>query len=466
MSIALAIVSENLDLTKFGFQLAQNTNLYNIKSKSSDLDYYINLREDKDCAEMFNNILLHVCKERNIKNLPTLEELQQNDGLALRKFLDVMNSFLYRSAADSGKNVQQLKDYSRIQTTLEELSKHSLNANMLNQEAFVLSEVRFLINHMIFEKFNSFERTSQDELLTYLSASNMYNAHTNNFFAKEYNWIFEPKETNPSPDFDKQIAELLTLCLLSTDVRTSISFNNQLDNTIEIKAKINNNENQLFLHDRVSAQNDFEKFKTSVYDEILLENGYNSDNSMTNEGKDETVFDIIKSKADVPKTYLNFYKDCLVDGKMNYGRDRKIMGAVALNIISILGKDTHVANLSNIRSQSNGKLRNAFRQNYDLISGNPSIALQIINKIMTEDKRNTSSMDNELDINDLFERMCKGANIHIVDANNLDELPPEIRGIVEDVIKEIGNRQSGNIDDILNDDENEEDTEFGDSELY
>ena len=249
----------------------------------------------------------------------------------------------------------------------------------------------------------------------------------------------------------------MTLCLLSQDVRTAINFNNLLDNTIVFKTKSNNNKRQLFLHDRITAKKEFDEFKKCLYDDILDMNGYIQIDTMTAEEKEDAVFDSIKSNPELHTKFLSFYRDCLINNKMNYGRDQKILGATALNIVSILGRDSIVTNLSDLSKQSNNKLRATFSQNYDLISEKPSIALQSINKILAQDKR---PQDDQLsDIKNFIQQQFPGANIHVVYPNNLDDVPEEIKNVINEIKNIILNEST---DDLI---ENESDDEIDPNEM-
>ena len=165
---------------------------------------------------------------------------------------------------------------------------------------------------------------------------------------------------------DKDIIRFLTLCRINKKISMTISMNGKIDNIIDISIQIPKKSPKLFkfyIHDKQSIAEDFNNLREKVYNSLISE----EDKNLSIEEKERLIFEDIKETGIKPLslTTSNSYIDSIQNGKINYGRDQSILGAILLNVASLDGGFGVVEDLSDTNSLSYDIIKDAFDNNYD-----------------------------------------------------------------------------------------------------
>ena len=426
LSIALALMSKDIEFSRYNIKAVQNKSVYTINNHGG-INYTIDFSNNKNSNQMFRDLIYYLSVERDMDICPTLEELK-NDDLALTQFAKILNSFIDHGPDDTVLDYQKKKyEVTQLLNKIKTVAEMSEVANILNDEFLTLDSASFILHQCIVNKFDKNTLNDEEDVISWLEACQEGNKiHINEFKTlNEINWVDEKKTTYPhtSDAFNKNIAKLITLCILNPEVFCAIEAIGQFDNTIQFRTLFNTSyDSQMFIHDRQHAVTDFMNFRRNLYDQILNKNGFTETENIKDSEKEKIVFDIIKTNPKINIGYFGYYKSAMEDLSINFGRDQRILGAVALNLASVMGGYNITNDLSNLKDMDFDEVSDIFNRNYELISRHPSIALQVINIIENEKITSPSSFE------DFLKSKFPNATIHAIPRQ--EDIPDEIKDIL------------------------------------
>lgn len=373
IAFALAILSNDIKLSRYKFSAAKNNSVYTINFDG--LDYTINFAEEQNYDELFRNILHHLLKERQVNYIPTIFDLE-NERLALKKVTDVTNSFL------NG----EMSELDQVTGKLEKLIDFISDASFLNEEYTINDYAINILSKTILDKYEISKTTTAD-LLQILTCTGQDRKTRVGLYLDMMNVNFaldKPFEGDTS-DIDKEISRFICLCMLNKNVKMTIITNSKLDNVIEVTIQVpkkSPKRMKLFIHDKQSLVEEFNNFRDKVYNLLVDEDSAN----LTTEEKENIIFEDMKANGIVyfSSKITSAYIDGIRSGKFNYGRDQQLFGSIILNIASMEGGFGEVEDLSDINSLSIENIRETFDNNYNSLLRNPSLAIQTVDRIQGE----------------------------------------------------------------------------------
>jgi len=370
IALALAILSDNIKLTRYNFPACKNNSIYTFNGE--DLSFTIDFSKENNYDEVFRSILHSLLSERQINYIPTITDLE-DEKLALKKVTDVTNSFLK-------------EDKQVIVDKAEKLATFISDSSWLNEEYVVNDYAIATIASTILDK-NENSKLKIDELMNILTQAEMDRiARLTSFFSLlNLDYTLQKPFDGDISVIDKDIIRFLTLCRINKKIRMTISMNGKIDNVIDISIQIPKKSPKLFkfyIHDKQSIAEDFYNLREKVYNSLISE----EDKNLSIEEKERLIFEDIKETGIKPLslTTSNSYIDSIQNGKINYGRDQSILGAILLNVASLDGGFGVVEDLSDTNSLSYDIIKDAFDNNYDNLIKCPSLGIRLSQQIQDE----------------------------------------------------------------------------------
>ena len=379
LSMALAIVSDAFTITRYSIPRAGNLNMYNIKSTDGEIDYTINFNQDEDYDEMFRDILLKAVEQySDTRRVPTLDELDDN-GLAIKKVVEVFNSVKNDAVYAEEKDMLDNSMF-RLSNDLVSFCNWGENSNYINGEIRTTSDTAAFLDILV-DKCLTFGQSasSADIAQAMIESEGNYRLH-NMQLASDHAWIVRNKQTTSRED-EKKLVKILTYLNMYQDVNTNINTHKQFDNLISLNAMFNNGENHQFvIHDRVQLGEDIDRFSDEMYTAILNHAGYINIEDKTLEQKEGLAFSVIRNAICDPKAFLLGYKRAVEEGAFNFGRDSRVMCAVALNVLA--ASDNGDNTLKHIEEFSTTDIAKIFDYHYSIATSDPLRAYKKIRNLV------------------------------------------------------------------------------------
>lgn len=437
MSISLALMSEKYSLTRYRMIQARNTSIYEIKSLEDGKSYIIGFDEEKDYSEMFGEILKNVISERFPKRRqPTLDELNDST-FASKKYIDIVNSFSLDAESGTEEYSLQKKAFDRISSNMIEMCDIGEELNHLSLETRTIADAIFITDKTLMHRYASNDIILLSDLEEQLRANNSGIQHQKDMMAKEFPWVNESEANQPDFELEKAIARTLTYNFITSDTPTiAMNADENLGNTLFfISGFKNNQEISFILHNRETLRKDFEEYRDLLYSEIMCRHGFTSPEAFDTNAKEALTFAILKDNMKPYSSYLNAYLRAMDLQGLNFGRDQRILGAVALNIISLYGLDESLTDLSNLEKFNNKEVSEIFEKNYEMIKTSPTLAYQLVKKLEKKNKLN----NNHQTFEDYLRTMFPGAEIKEIDLDKLDDLPEFLKDLIMDSMDDESN---------------------------
>ena len=379
LSMALAIVSDAFSITRYSIPRAGNLNMYNIKSNDGEIDYTINFNQDEDYDDMFRDILLKAVEQySDTRRVPTLDELDDN-GLAIKKVVEVFNS-----VKDDAVNAEEKEDFDvnmfRLSNDLVEFCNWGEHSNYTNGEIRTTSDAAAFLDSFV-DKGLTFGNnvSSADIAKAMIESDENYKIH-NMKMAVHQPWMIRNKQRTSRED-EKKLVKILTYLNMYQDVNTDINTYKDLGNLMNLNSMFNNGENHQFIvHDRVLLGEDIDQFSDEMYTAILNHAGYINIEDKTLEQKEGLAFSVIRNAIADPKDFLLRYKIAVEDGVFNFGRDSRVMCAVALNVLA--SSDNGNNSLKHIEEFSTTDIAKIFDYHYSIATSDPLRAYKKIRNLV------------------------------------------------------------------------------------
>ena len=442
MSLALAILSENLSFSRYSMRQAQCSDIYKIKSKDGSIDYLFDFKNTKDFDSMFRNLLHEVLTERSKTRVPTIDELN-DDELALKKFVQITNSFV--TCPKDQKSLEFTKfhqDQIRIQNHLFALCEMAEEANILNGGVDILTATLFILDKLVLynTKNNTLEKVN--DFKVYLNTCSEGGKSALDDLKKDQRWIGSNEAKTIDHDLGKEIAKLMTYNLMSKDIDTQLDANEKLNNTLMLSSIFSNGQElTLYVHDRECLSKDIDLYKCDLFNEIMSRNGFTQPNAYDPKIKEAFTVSILKDELNTNKKFLAAYENCIDNGYFNFGRDQYIVGAVALNILGLNGLDEDSHDLETLDGKGSEEIINIFANNYERILKDPLLAYRKIQKVV---KSKAGSFK------DYLQSKYPDAEIVELDLDDIENIPDELMGVIGQMIEEAEDEDEDDYDPTTN----------------
>ena len=440
LSIALAIISDEFGIGRINIKQAGNLNCYMINSCDEELSYFINFNEKQDYDEMFRKIIAKSLKGRfPSKRVPTLDELE-DENFALKKVTDFINSYYFKDT-DAWSLSDQRDDFDRITSDMMSMCDFGEEMNKLSAESTVVGDAILLVDKTLIKRYDKGIDVKPQDLMNLINTRNKDNAKFQSDLLKTYPFLKDEKIDDIDEDLEKEIAKVLTYNVLYKDLSTDIDPDKTLGNYIFFDSMFDNNQKmQFILHDRVSLKEDIEKYKDDLYTEIISRDGIMNPEDYDIEDKESLAFDAVMDNIKDNPAYLLLYKKALASQSLNWGRNQRIMGAIALNVISALGLSEDLTKMPDLEGIDSIDASDIFEENYNLIDKKPTLAIQIINSLIRDKKIEQAPSHKTFE--EYIKQTLADLDIHVV--NDLKNAPAEVQDIVSEIMDMLGEDEDYN----------------------
>lgn len=432
LAVSLAILSKDISFARYTIKQAYNKSVYTIKTKDGNLDYTFDMTGKNIPEDMLECVLQKVLEEKfPTRRVPRMDEL--DDNMIIKKFTDVIN-YLVQEPKDksSTEYVRYHEDLINLQNNLMALCDMAEECNILNDELNILTIPLFILDTMILKntKDPQLSNRADTEKLLKGCLDNGEIALEQTVY-KDYPWAKSTGLKDSDRELEKEIARIITYCMISKDIAPSIDINERMDNVMQFSAMFSNGQTLTFaLSNRECEEKDLKEFKDKIYDEILSRNGFSDTSVYSPEDKEAFVMTILKQNVDVSSTILYGCKKCIEDHVINFGRDQNIFNSVILNVLDLMGgNDDEYPNGLELENKGCAEINNLFDRNYDKVSEDPTLAYKMISKYL---KQFSSS-----GIRDYLQSKYPDAEIKEITIDNLDNLPPELADIIAGTLQQL-----------------------------
>lgn len=413
---------------------ARNLSNYLIASEDYDKSYYIGFDKEKDYSKMFGEMMQDVIVERFPKRRePTLDELSDNN-YACKKIIDIINSYSLDAPKESIEYSSQLSDFNRITADMMEMCEIGEELNHLSIETKAVADAIFIVDQTLMKRFSSGDTILLSDLENVIHTCHYGITKQQEDIAKEFPWVNRPLGNQMDYDLEKEIAKTLTYSVIYDGFSAGMSSNENIANTMFFYNSFDNaQELEFVLHDRDTLADDFRKYRDDLYSEIMSRNGFSSPESFTDDIKEGLTFAIIKDHKKSHTSFLDAYLRATEAQGINIGRDQRILGAVALNVMSLYGLDPALSDLRNLEKFNNKEMSEVFAKHHEMLVKNPSMAYVMVKKFQKKELKYGAPKTFE----DYFREAFPGLDINTIDVDNMDELPDFIKDVLDRMTDEL-----------------------------
>ena len=281
-------------------------------------------------------------------------------------------------------NAEEKEDFDvnmfRLSNDLVEFCNWGEHSNYTNGEIRTTSDAAAFLDSFV-DKGLTFGNnvSSADIAKAMIESDENYKIH-NMKMAVHQPWMIRNKQRTSRED-EKKLVKILTYLNMYQDVNTDINTHKQFDNMISLNAMFNNGENHQFvIHDRVLLGEDIDQFSDEMYTAILNHAGYINIEDKTLEQKEGLAFSVIRNAICDPKAFLLGYKRAVEEGAFNFGRDSRVMCAVALNVLA--ASDNGDNTLKHIEEFSTTDIAKIFDYHYSIATSDPLRAYKKIRNLV------------------------------------------------------------------------------------
>lgn len=435
LSIALSLMSDKYSLSRIRMKSARNLSNYQIMSEDYMKSYYIGCDEEKDYSKMFGEMMQNVLSERFPKRRePTLDELRDSN-FACKKFVDIINSYsLDAPNKESVEYATQLSEFNRISADMMEMCDIGEELNFLKIETKAVADAIYIVDQTLMKRFDSGDTIHVGDLENIIHTCHYGIKTQQEDIEKEFPWVKRPLGNQIDYDLEKQIAKTLTFAVIYDGFSAGMSSNENIANTMFFYNSFDNaQELEFVLHDRDTLADDFKKYRDDLYSEIMCRNGFTSPESYTDDIKEGLTFAIIKQHKKSYTSFLNAYLQATESQGINIGRDQRILGSVALNVMSLYGLDPTLSDLTDLEKYNNKEITEVFANHHDILIKNPAMAY-----VMVKNFYKGQEIYHKLKtFEDYFREAFPGLDIHKIDVENMDELPDFIKDVLDKMTDEL-----------------------------
>jgi len=442
--ICLALMSKDISFARYTIKQAYNKSVYTIKTKDGDIDYTFEMGDKGISDYMLPRVMQKVLSERfPTRRVPRMDEL--DDNMIIKKFTDIVNTFVVEPK-DKGslEYVKYHEDLINLQNNLMTICDMAEDCNILNDEVNLLTSSLFMLDNMILKNSQTGQLSNKADTTLLLDTCLNGGQEAMESIYEEYPWGRSRTFKDSDPKLEKEIARLITYCMLCKDTVPNLDINERMDNVMQYSVMFSNGQSLRFsLSNRDCEEKDFREFKDKVYDEILCRNGFTDTSIYAPEDKEAFVMAVIKQNIDHNKNILYSFKKCIEDHVMNFGRDSKIFSSVALNLLDVFGEnEEEYPDGMPLENNSCASINKLFDRNYDKLSQDPLLAYKMLTKFA---KKHSAG-----GIRDYLQSKYPDAEIKEITVDNLEDLPPELADLIAGTMQQMIGKVQEDYDPTIN----------------